>query len=80
MFADLPEAQVVEPLALLLAALLVDAAVGYFNWLFRVAPHPPSVSDCTSRASTAGTDSAMARPATSAAAMLTARADASASE
>ncbi len=40
MFAGLPEAQAVEPMALLLAALLVDAAVGDFRWLYRRVPHP----------------------------------------
>ena len=40
MLAELPEAQAVEPMALLLLALLVDAAVGDFRWLYRLLPHP----------------------------------------
>ncbi len=40
MFAELPEARAVEPMALLLLALLMDAAVGDFRWLYRLLPHP----------------------------------------
>lgn len=40
MLADVSGAQAVEPLALLLLALILDAAVGDFRPLYRVAPHP----------------------------------------
>ncbi len=40
MFAGLPAAQGAEPLVLLLAALILDAALGDFAWLYRKVPHP----------------------------------------